>query len=123
MRYRLPPLLLPLLLLVACVGRDAPPAPAVTIMTFNVENLFDTQHDEGKDDYTYLPLRAKDNAAHRARCARIERERWRRQCWVDQAATAARLCLGTIGTEPEDRPAPPKSPAARREGLLGFVTS
>lgn len=25
------------------------------IMTYNVENLFDTQHDKGKDDYEFLP--------------------------------------------------------------------
>ena len=28
-------------------------------MTYNVENLFDTKHDEGKDDYTFLPLSFK----------------------------------------------------------------
>lgn len=33
--------------------------PNVTIMTYNAENLFDTVHDEGKDDYTYLPLEFK----------------------------------------------------------------
>ena len=25
------------------------------IMTYNVENLFDTQHDEGKNDFDFLP--------------------------------------------------------------------
>jgi len=28
-------------------------------MTYNVENLLDTTHDEGKDDYTFLPLKLK----------------------------------------------------------------
>lgn len=32
---------------------------AVSIMTWNVENLFDTIHDEGKNDYQYLPLSFK----------------------------------------------------------------
>ena len=27
----------------------------IKVMTFNVENLFDTMHDEGKNDYEYLP--------------------------------------------------------------------
>jgi endonuclease/exonuclease/phosphatase family metal-dependent hydrolase len=38
------------------------PAPArerLTIMTYNVENLFDTTHDADRDDFTYLPLALK----------------------------------------------------------------
>lgn len=31
----------------------------VTIMTYNAENLFDTEHDEGKFDYTNMPLEFK----------------------------------------------------------------
>lgn len=27
----------------------------ITIMAYNMENLFDAQHDEGKEDYNYLP--------------------------------------------------------------------
>lgn len=27
----------------------------MTIMTYNVENLFDTVHDENKNDYEFLP--------------------------------------------------------------------
>lgn len=61
--------------------------PAVTIMTFNVENLFDNNDDPGKDDLTYLPLAAKQNDAHRDACALIEVDRWRDQClnwdWSD----------------------------------------
>ncbi len=56
------------------------PPETVTIMSFNVQNLFDTVHDAGKDDFTYLPAAAKDTDAHRARCAVIEVEKWRRQC-------------------------------------------
>ncbi len=54
--------------------------PPVSIMTFNVENLFDTEDDPGKDDRTFLPLAMKQSAEHRAACAAIEVERWRRQC-------------------------------------------
>lgn len=61
---------------------------AVTIMTFNVENLFDNTDDPGKDDATYLPLAAKQNDAHRQGCATIEVDRWREQClywdWSDE---------------------------------------
>ncbi|HUF19341.1 MAG TPA: endonuclease/exonuclease/phosphatase family protein [Burkholderiales bacterium] len=52
----------------------------VTIMTFNVENLFDTEDDPGKDDRTYLPLEMKQTAEHRAACAQVEVPRWRDQC-------------------------------------------
>ena len=57
-----------------------PDFPPVTIMAFNVENLFDTRHDPGKDDLTYLPKSVKQTAAHREACNRIEVERWRDQC-------------------------------------------
>ena len=32
----------------------------IKVMTFNVENLFDTMHDEGKNDYEYLPEGANE---------------------------------------------------------------
>ena len=28
----------------------------IKVMTYNVENLFDTNHDEGKQDYEFLPV-------------------------------------------------------------------
>lgn len=60
----------------------------VSIMTFNVENLFDTTHDEGKNDYTYMPISAKDNATHRARCEKIPVQKWRNEClnwdWTEE---------------------------------------
>jgi endonuclease/exonuclease/phosphatase family metal-dependent hydrolase len=59
---------------------DAGDASPVTIMTFNVENLFDTEDDPGKDDRTYLPLAMKQTAAHKAACAKVEVPAWREQC-------------------------------------------
>ena len=67
-------------LLAACSSTPPTATQSVSIMTFNVENLFDTADDPGKDDATVLPLAAKQNAAHRAGCAKIEVERWRDQC-------------------------------------------
>lgn len=55
-------------------------AVAVTLMTFNVENLFDTKDDAGKVDETYLPIAAKQNQAHIAACNKIPVERWRDDC-------------------------------------------
>lgn len=63
-------------------GTASPAAePAsVSIMTFNVENLFDTTHDEGKNDYTYLPVATKRSGEHIAGCQEIDVKRWREQC-------------------------------------------
>lgn len=53
----------------------------VSIMTYNVENLFDTVHDEGKDDHTYLPLREKNRPEVRAACAKITNSFYRQECF------------------------------------------
>lgn len=91
-------LFLTCLFLAAGCARELPPVPEksadavgqvqpITLMTFNVENLFDNRHDAGKQDRTYLPLEMKQTGEHRAACARIETERWRDEClhwdWSD----------------------------------------
>jgi endonuclease/exonuclease/phosphatase family metal-dependent hydrolase len=53
---------------------------SVTIMAFNVENLFDNADDPGKEDRTYLALVDKQTSEHKAACARIAVDRWREQC-------------------------------------------
>ena len=67
----------------------ATPPLAVTVMTFNVENLFDNEDDPGKDDKAYLPIEAKQNDAHIAACSLITVARWRDEClnldWSDAA--------------------------------------
>jgi endonuclease/exonuclease/phosphatase family metal-dependent hydrolase len=84
-RPALPGLLITFLLAAGCTSPAPTPghaddAQAVTIMTFNVENLFDTRDDPGKDDRTYLPLEAKQTGEHQAACARVEVPTWRDQC-------------------------------------------
>ena len=88
MSHRPPILLLPILAVFAC--SEPPPAEvaapeqaapaAVTIMTFNVENLFDNVDAPGKDDATYLPLSAKQTESHIVGCNLIEVGRWRDSC-------------------------------------------
>jgi len=56
------------------------PAEQVSIMAFNVENLFDTQDDPGKNDATYLPASVKSDPEHIAACNQIEVDRWRNDC-------------------------------------------
>jgi endonuclease/exonuclease/phosphatase family metal-dependent hydrolase len=67
--------------LAACVKAPAEPAPAsVTIMTFNVENLFDMVDAPGKNDATYLPRSEKASAEHIAACREIDVRAWRKDC-------------------------------------------
>ncbi len=66
-------------------GEDQAPAQAsgemsVTIMTFNVENLFDNFDEPGKEDRTYLALADKQSPEHKAACGEIAVDRWREQC-------------------------------------------
>jgi endonuclease/exonuclease/phosphatase family metal-dependent hydrolase len=65
--------------LFAC-AKDEAPITSVTLMTFNVQNLFDNQDDAGKDDKAYLPIDAKQNEAHQAACNEIPVEAWRAEC-------------------------------------------
>ncbi|NCN28296.1 endonuclease/exonuclease/phosphatase family protein [bacterium] len=56
----------------------------VTVMTYNLENLFDTVHDEGKEDYTYMPLSVKRGAMRdviQSYCRRLPAKAWRDQCF------------------------------------------
>jgi len=61
----------------------------VTIMSFNVQNLFDNVDDPGKDDKAYLPLAQKQSIEHRAACGEIPVDSWRDECllldWSDEA--------------------------------------
>ena len=77
--------------LASCGDRQEQAAMSVSIMTFNVENLFDTNDDPDHDDLTFLPIAAKQSESHIAICMEIEVERWRRQCldwdWSEEALT------------------------------------
>lgn len=60
--------------------REVEPGPRVSVMTFNVENLFDTKHDAGTNDYTFLPLAAKQSPEAKAECNKNDRDYYRQQC-------------------------------------------
>lgn len=53
----------------------------ISIMTYNAENLFDTEHDEGKNDYTYLPLefKRKNKVLMQKKCP--QNPHWRKSCF------------------------------------------
>ena len=63
-------------------------ADGVTLMSFNVENLFDNIDDPARDDKAYLPLTAKQGEQHIAACNEIEFESFRDEClnldWSDE---------------------------------------
>lgn len=63
--------------------------PRISVMAFNVENLFDTADDPDKNDAAYLPATAKSDPDHIAACQRIEVDRWREEClyldWGEEA--------------------------------------
>jgi len=65
------------------------PTQSVSIMTFNVQNLFDNVDDPVKDDKAYLPIASKQSEAHIAECNTIPVESWRNEClnldWSDDA--------------------------------------
>lgn len=60
----------------------------VRVMTYNTENFFDTTHDPGKNDWTYLPLSLKKSYAHKKRCRSVSRHH-RKKClnldWNEKA--------------------------------------
>lgn len=61
-------------------------ANEIKIMAYNVENLFDVEHDEGKKDWEYLPA----NSPHKKNC---ENEgSYKKQCYATDW-TASRLAL------------------------------
>ena len=53
----------------------------VSVMSYNVENLFDTAHDEGKMDWTYLPLAWKKQSSQAQRyCKSLKNAYYKRSC-------------------------------------------
>ena len=72
---------LSVLCLSACTPHHSADTARVSLMTYNVENLFDTVHDEGKDDYAYLPLSVKQaHPEYLATCTKIDVAAWRKEC-------------------------------------------
>lgn len=56
-------------------------AKTVSLMQYNVENLFDTEHDEGKNDWTYLPLVYKNsNAEVQEACNQQDNDYYVKEC-------------------------------------------
>lgn len=53
-----------------------------SVMTYNLENLFDTTHDEGKEDWTYLPLKFKRRSQEvQEYCRSLSNDYYRKSCF------------------------------------------
>lgn len=57
----------------------------VRIMSYNVNNLFDAQHDDGSFDFTFLPI---DYPGKAEQCETIKQDHYKKQCletdWTDE---------------------------------------
>jgi exonuclease III len=52
----------------------------IKIMTYNLENLFDTEDDPLKNDETYLPIAKKKSETIRKKCLEAKKSHWVKQC-------------------------------------------
>ena len=68
-----------LLIILFTITLAVPAASSFSIMTYNVENLFDTLDDEGKDDKAYLPLAQKQSEEHVKACNKVKVKKWRNE--------------------------------------------
>lgn len=55
---------------------------AISVMAYNVENLFDTKQDSDREDYTSLPLSfKKGNRSHQLACEQMKNGYFQKQCF------------------------------------------
>lgn len=75
----------------------------VSILTYNVENLFDTEHDLGKLDYSFLPLSMKKTTLKQSvdkYCATVKNPAWLKECkeldWTEAKLSQKLLRLSRV---------------------------
>ncbi|MCO4756060.1 MAG: endonuclease/exonuclease/phosphatase family protein, partial [Bacteriovoracaceae bacterium] len=66
--------------------------------SYNVQNLFDTTHDAGKDDYTYLPYKLKSQSPEiQNHCKSLGNDYWIKSCLeTDWSEAALKIKLQNI---------------------------
>ena len=67
-------------LILVCLFHPILEAESLTVMTLNVDNLFDTFDEQNKDDKAFLPIEKKNSATHAKQCNRIRVIKWRNEC-------------------------------------------
>ena len=72
----------------------------LSLMSYNVENLFDTADDFLKDDKAFLPVTKKKHVYHIGACNKIEVKKWRDEClyldWSEEAKTKKILNIAKV---------------------------
>lgn len=72
----------------------------ISVMQFNVENLFDTIHDAGTEDYTNLPLSEKKKPEIQKFCSEIKNSFYKEECfnkdWNDDILKFKLTQLGKV---------------------------
>jgi endonuclease/exonuclease/phosphatase family metal-dependent hydrolase len=63
------------------IASESLKGPRVSIMTYNVENLYDTDHDEGTEDFTFLPLAKKNDPKIKAGCELNSSDYRKNECY------------------------------------------
>lgn len=94
-----PTLTLSLAALIFLLASPAEAGKRFTVMSYNVENLFDTVHDEGKNDWAYLPRTHKNQSEEvQEACSQVDNARWRRECFnMDWSGATLRQKVDNIG--------------------------
>ncbi len=87
-------------ILLGCSSPEVAPSKAelgrreLYVMSYNVENLFDVTHDEGKNDWTFLP---RDYPGKSAECEKVKSSYRRRECFeTDWSAQKLELKISQI---------------------------
>jgi len=84
----------------ADTGRKTKTDNEISVMNFNVENLFDNIHDENREDQTYLPLAKKQTPEQNAACAKMDIVSYRDECmkldWNDDVVNAKLKNVGQV---------------------------
>lgn len=77
-----------------CISSQNLWAKSITVMSYNVENLFDTEHDAGKEDWTFLPLSHPEKVQG---CEEVKVEYYKKTCLeTDWTADKLQIKLGQI---------------------------
>lgn len=95
-----------ILTLLLLLGTTQVHAKSVQVMSYNVENLFDANHDEGKIDWSFLP---KDFPGKKEACAK-EKSKYRRQECFDADWTEEKVEMKLaqiVDIISKDRPSTP----------------
>jgi endonuclease/exonuclease/phosphatase family metal-dependent hydrolase len=73
-------------------GQKTPLLTSISLMTFNVQNLFDSKHDAGKSDWAFLPKSQKRGFEFLQSCSKVKVKKWRKECfeqnWTPTAVLA-----------------------------------